>query len=58
MALNKDGLDPSKPVDFATMKRIQREHSERKAEDAKPKSAERKDKEVRKSNRNSDESAS
>lgn len=34
MSLNKDGLEPGKPVEFADFKRIQRQHREKR--DAKP----------------------
>lgn len=42
MALNKDGLDPSKPVDFQTLMRVKSEQKARKQEDDKPKRKPRK----------------
>lgn len=58
MALNKDGLDPSKPVDFETLMRVKREQKERKhgdSESAKPKGRK---KAVRRSVKQSDEDSS
>ena len=56
MALNKDGLEPGKPVDFVTLMRVQREQREA-AKNAKPEPKKRGRKKVHSAEQSGDESA-